>query len=171
MPKKVLAGFLLLVLICFSARHLLFKQYLSFQKSKFKTELFKSNNPEVFTIQMKVLNLFKDFDGIEWKDDNKEIVYQGLYHEVLHIEIHNGFANISVIEDKFETKLISSFYSTLSKEDSLYRVLSELLQLTFVDPLLTDECIAFSQMVNHLTAIDANTSPRHVLMVFIPPKA
>ncbi len=171
MPAKVFSGFLIVLLLCFSARHLMFKHYLGSQKNKFRLELYKSAHPEVFTIQINEEALFKDVNGILWKDQNKEIIYEGLYHEVLHIVCFNGIAHISLIEDAFENKLIASFYNALSKDDNLYNILSELLQLKFVYAGAANTVASSSERVNYPAEDDTNNSSKHTLMVYVPPKA
>lgn len=171
MPKKVIAGFLLLTLLFFSFRHLMFKHHLGFQKHKFRTELFASANPNIIAIRMAACNLYKNQNGIEWKDNNKEIIYKGLYHEVLHISINNAIAEISLIEDAFENSLIASFYNTLSKEDPVHQLLSDLLNFKFTATFNQSLFINSCQIITHWPASVSGTLSAHNSSVFIPPKA
>ncbi len=170
MLNKLFAAFLFLLLLCFSARHLMFKNYLSFQKNRFRLELFKSNQADIFTIQMPAEKLFLNENGIAWEDKNKELVMNGLYHEVLHIQIKEGKAIISLIEDRFENNLIAKYYKSLSKEDTAYNLFAEFLQLKFITSTTDFDFSTYTQKVNHLTAYAASTTPSHFLKVFIPPK-
>jgi len=171
MPKKVIAGFMLLMLLFFSARHLMFKHYLSFQKNRFRVELFNSANSNVFKIRIDASSLYKNINGMEWKDKNKEIIIRGLYHEVLHVAIHHGVAEISLIEDTFENTLIASFYSTLAKEDPVHSLFSDLLNLKFID---TEKKITFHpsfQIIRHLPESYPGMHVQHASGIFIPPKS
>ena len=171
MPKKVIAGFMLLMLLFFSARHLMFKHYLSFQKNRFRAELFNSANPNVFKIRIEASCLYKNVNGMEWKDQNKEIILKGLYHEVLNVAIHNGVAEISLIEDTFENTLIASFYSTLSKEDPVHSLFSDLLNLKFTDTEKKTTFYPSFQLIRHLPESIPGMPVQHALGVFIPPKS
>jgi L-rhamnose mutarotase len=110
--KRILPFVLLLLLVLITSRFLFFSGYLKIQKSIFRKEITSLSMKEVFVIKMTNNKLYKNIEGYEWKEKNKELVINGIYHEVISLKKNNGYSYISVIEDKAENQLFKRFFST-----------------------------------------------------------
>ena len=124
--KRILPFVLLILLILITSRFLFFSGYLKIQKSIFRKELTTLYKKEVFIIKMNNDKLYKNVDGYEWKEKNKELVINGIYHEVISVKQIEGNSFISVIEDKAENKLFKRFFCA---NKQLHDVFSDLIKL------------------------------------------
>ena len=78
--------FLLILLTCLiSSRFLFFVSYIHLQKSEFRKQLIYGNTREIVQFNLAESDLYLDKNGFEWKEKNKELVVNGVYHEVISI--------------------------------------------------------------------------------------
>jgi hypothetical protein len=132
--KRILPFVLLLLLVLITSRFLFFSGYLKIQKSIFRKEITSLSMKEVFVIKMTNNKLYKNIEGYEWKEKNKELVINGIYHEVISLKKNNGYSYISVIEDKAENQLFKRFFSTNKQlQDVFSDLIKLLLNITFIE--------------------------------------
>jgi hypothetical protein len=101
--------FFILLLLAISLRFLLFSLYIYNKKSQFRTEALKTLGKEMVPYTIDASELYHDKPGIEWKDDNKEVVICGVFYEVVSISLHDNIAEIRLVEDKKENELFGRF--------------------------------------------------------------
>lgn len=100
----------IVLLFAIGARFIFFVSYLKSHKIEFRKNLLISQAGNCKQIQLVNEQVFKDGNGLEWKENNKELVIQGIYHEVVSIKkTLRGFI-ITVIEDKLENELFASYF-------------------------------------------------------------
>lgn len=132
--KRILPFVLLLLLVLITSRFLFFSGYLKIQKSIFRKEITSPSMKEVFIIKMSNNKLYKNIEGYEWKEKNKELVINGIYHEVISVKQVNGISFISVIEDKAENQLFKRFFCTNKQlQDIFSDLIKLLLNITFIE--------------------------------------
>lgn len=115
--KKILAIGVLLLLLMISGSHFMFVRFVKSQKHHFRAQVLKSGSKEVFAFTMPSSALYKDIKGLEWKDEGKELVLNGIYHEIVKITCENGIATVLLIPDELENQLFSDYFS-LRKHDA-----------------------------------------------------
>lgn len=109
---KNLSPFILLLIIgVITFRFLFFISYIKVQKSDFRKQLIAETNAKVFEVQFSSSDAFINKNGFEWKEKNKELVINGVYHEVISIKKFKDYILVSVIEDKTENNLFKKFFS------------------------------------------------------------
>jgi hypothetical protein len=108
---KIVSPFVLLLIIgVITFRFIFFISYIKVQKHNFRDQLIKESKSEVFEVQLAEGDLFIDKPGFDWKENNKELVIEGVYHEVIAVKKINGKAFVSLIEDKAENTLFKNFF-------------------------------------------------------------
>jgi hypothetical protein len=108
---KYLLPFFLIALICIiSFRFFFFVSYIRLQKTDFRQQLFLSGSRELVRFEFSENELFHDTKGFEWKKQNKELVVQGVYHEVIKVVLSGKKAIVFAIPDKEENSLFQSYF-------------------------------------------------------------
>ena len=110
LAKKLSPFVILLIIGVITFRFLFFISYIKVQKHNFRDQLIKESKNEVFEVQLAENDLFMDKPGFDWKENNKELVIDGVYHEVIAIKKSNGKAIVFLIEDKAENTLFKNFF-------------------------------------------------------------
>ena len=111
--KRASAGisiFFILILLFMNARFVVFTSYVKSQKQEFRKQALAQNLSELIQIETEAGELYKNKRGFEWEKNNKELVVNGVYHEVLSIVIKGGKAIITIIPDKAENNLFQQYF-------------------------------------------------------------
>ncbi len=119
------AFIVLLLILCL--RFVIFETYISTHKQRFRIEALQRNEKAVKTLAVPLHELYKDFGGIEWKDQNRELVVNGKYHEVLHVEKRGQDALVFIIEDTEEDLLFAEFFSENDDQKNNFNLLTAFL--------------------------------------------
>jgi hypothetical protein len=109
--KKMMAISVLLLLLVLSLSHFIFVRYVKTQKHHFRSQVLKMGVNDVFAYTLIESDLYKDSNGIEWKDEGKELVVNGKYHEIIQISCKNGIATLLLVPDELENKLFSTYFN------------------------------------------------------------
>lgn len=64
-------------------------------------------------------NLYTNSKGLEWCDDNKELLINGEFFEVIGIHEQGELATIYLLKDTQENELFSSYFSKQKKNNDL----------------------------------------------------
>lgn len=115
-------------------RFLLFKTVVKSKKQEFRQIVLKQQRNEVKQITVSRNDLYKDVNGVEWKEHNKEIVIKNVYHEVLSVERTTQGYLINIIEDKAENDLFAKFLNTDFSKSGLTDQILLVFTLNFVLP-------------------------------------
>src|ERR1044071_7568784 len=79
----VSAGFILL-LLAVTFKFILFTAYIQSHKSNFRSETFRqASGKPLAEYLLPIDKLFKDVNGVEWNDNNREIKIHGKFYEVI----------------------------------------------------------------------------------------
>lgn len=132
--KQILPFFLLAIVILITARFALFSGYLHSQKKELRKTSLVQQNLKVKRITFSKENLFKDKGDYEWKEQNKELVISGSYHEVLSVQKVGKNFIVSVIEDKTENEILKGFFEKNTYAQKTAISLLHLLQIQYPAP-------------------------------------
>lgn len=126
--------FLLIFVVCIvSIRFLFFISYIQFQKSNLRAQLLTDKSAEILRLTFAENDVYEDQKGFEWKENNKELVINGKYFEVLKTEKVNGKIIVSVLADKAEDELINAFFDSKKNSDTDFvNLLKDFLNLTYL---------------------------------------
>ena len=132
--KSLLSILLILITLVITARFLFFISYISSQKTIFRSELIKHSIAEAKTVELKKTDLFKNKNGYVWKEHNKELAINGVYHEVVCVKLSGDKAFVTILEDKEENRLFLSFFAhNKNKNNFLTDFIKILSNLTFLN--------------------------------------
>ncbi|WP_317897014.1 hypothetical protein [Aurantibacillus circumpalustris] len=138
--------FLILITLLIAGRFLFFISYIATQKTAFRSELIQHSFKEARTIEVSATDLFQDKNGLVWKENNKELLIDGVYHEVICIKQMGNNVLVSLLEDKEENRLFFSFFSSdKSKTGFVTDFIKILCQLIFLDqaPIKLTEIVSY----------------------------
>ena len=94
-----------------------FKTYIKANKEEFRKKTLSRSNSKLLTLTLELKDLYVNKNGIEWEDDNKEIVAGNTHFDIVTIKLNKKSAEIILIEDRDENSLFAKHLST-SKERS-----------------------------------------------------
>ncbi len=106
----------LMALVC--CRYVIFNSYVRVQKHEYRKKALENHIGEVRTIDCRSQDLYNNKPGFEWKKNNKEVVINGVYHEVLNIVRKGSAVKIYVIPDTEESKLFNSYFTSDKNKDN-----------------------------------------------------
>ncbi len=124
----------IVLLFLISSRFLFFISFVKHQKVEFRKQLIEQNSIEIKKLELNHEALYKDGNGLEWKENNKELVINGVYHEVISVIKTNGNFLLLLLEDKEENTLFKNFFH-LNKQakNSLLEISNLLLALNYLE--------------------------------------
>ncbi len=124
---------LILFLLCF--RFVSFNGYISSQKKALRAQLItKADARDLIHLKMKRSSLYQNTGILEWKENGRELVIDGLYHEVIAVKFCGDLAEVCLIEDKAENRLFAQFFSIEKDNGKHFAELSgALLSLVYLD--------------------------------------
>jgi len=93
-----------------NVRFVVFNSYVRSQKQEFRKKTIEQNIKDLIQLHIKTKDLYKSKVGFEWEKNNKELVINGLYHEVLGVRISADIATIIVVPDAAENELFASYF-------------------------------------------------------------
>lgn len=138
---KCLSPFILLLIIgAISFRFLFFISYIKGQKSDFRKQILSENTKDLKQVKFSNDDVFKNKNGFEWKEHNKELVINGIYHEVISVKKYKDHTIVSIIEDKAENTLFKKFFCM---NKGIHKDFSDLIKL-----LLNFTCIQNIPVIN-----------------------
>jgi hypothetical protein len=124
---KSLSPFVLLLIIgVITFRFLFFISYIKVQKCDFRKQLISENSTKVVEVKFSNDDVFINKNGFEWKEQNKELVINGEYHEVVSIKKFKDHTVVSIISDKAENSLFKKFFSA---NKGIHKDFSDLIKL------------------------------------------
>jgi len=130
--KQIGVFIFLAVLLIIAARFILFQTYLHSKKVEFRQKSLLRQDKVIQKLVVPIKNLYKDLNGIEWKDKNKEINYKGDFYEVLKIDKNGNLAELYLIEDKQENSLFAAFMKDSQRQDDATKCIQFFMTLNFL---------------------------------------
>lgn len=172
--KYTIVAFTTLLIVLLTVQvsnYILFVLYQSGQKEIMREKLKSSDNVNTLTFYLSNDHLFKNKGGLEWKDENKEVVYQGKYYEILGIKRLSDCFILKLKEDIFENKLISRFTILFQNSNQICSFLNNLFQFSFYDcPVLRPQFISFHSNIVYPVVKLLTWKNRYAFSVYRPPK-
>lgn len=132
--KHITPLLLLAVMLFVGARFVVFKSVIKLQKREFRQQVLKQHHKTFKQIVVSSEDLFKDVNGLEWKEHNKEVVIKNIYHEVLSIKNQGNSYIVNIIEDKMENELFRNYFDNSNKGKGLADQLLIVFTMNFVLP-------------------------------------
>ncbi len=115
-----------------AARFTVLRSVVKVQKKQFRKTVLLQQINELKQITVSADDLYKDTKLIEWKENNKEVVINGKYHEVISVEKKDGCYIVSIIEDSKENELFKNFFEKTDKNGHLADCITLVLGMNFV---------------------------------------
>jgi hypothetical protein len=115
-------------------RFVVFKSVIKLQKREFRQIVLKQQHKTFKQIIVSAKDLYKDVNGLEWKENNKEIVIKNTFHEVISVTKQGSVYVVSIIEDKMENELFANFFEKSDEGKNLADHLLLVFALNFVLP-------------------------------------
>jgi hypothetical protein len=153
-----------------TARFALFRTAVKYQKKEFRQTVLLQNRHEMEKITMKAGDLYRDVQGIEWKESNKELVIKGKYHEVVAIEKNGKEFVVYIIADTRENELFRSFFDN-DNNNHFAESITLLLSLTFITPAPVEFDENSAMRINHHLQSSLKSLPGFYCGIEIPPRA
>lgn len=131
--KNIFATLFILLLLGISASYFVFVAYLKTQKKLFRAETLSQNHSALIKVEMPAHQLYKDLGNRQWKEKGRELVIDGVYHEVLKVVKSGSLVTVYLIEDKSENKLLRAYFNSHKfKPGSYSGILLHLILLLFL---------------------------------------
>lgn len=161
---------MLSTMLFISARFTVLRSVVKGQKKQFRQTALLEQKGGLEQLIFTAEELYKDVRGIEWKENNKEIVINGIYHEVISIERINGNYVVNIIEDKKENELFKNFFEKTDDKGQLASCIMMALGMNFVvsTPLEFKQQCAI--MIDHRTPFTLKEGKGFCARTRIPPR-
>lgn len=130
--KQIGVLIFLVILLFIATRFILFQSFLHSKKVEFRQATLLHPDKVFKKLVIPTDDLYKDLNGIEWKDNNKEVVYNGDFYEVLKIERNREVAELYLIEDKQENSLFATFMKDSQRQDDATKCIHFFMALNFL---------------------------------------
>jgi hypothetical protein len=121
-------------MLLIGARFVVFKSVIKLQKREFRQLVLKQQHKTYKQVIVSADDLYKDVNGIEWKEQNKEVGIKNVYHEVLSINKEGNNYIVNIIEDKTENELFKNFFDKSHSGKDLADHLLLVFAMNFVVP-------------------------------------
>jgi hypothetical protein len=128
---KIICFLLLCLVTGVSLRHVLMQSYIAAKKTELRQLAFATDQSKLITIALDAANIYKDTGIFEWKENNRELIISGKYHEVVGIASSGTFILVTLIEDTAENELLAVFLR-LGAGGEMYKFLQVLLSMVFI---------------------------------------
>lgn len=115
-----------------TARFAVFSAAIKIQKRQFRQTVLAYQKDELKQMRFDADDLYKNSKGIEWKENNKEVVLNGNYYEVVSIEKKENVFLVNMIEDTKENELFKNFFEQTDHKGQLADCILFLLGMNFV---------------------------------------
>jgi len=125
--KRSFATFFLLVFTVIAFKFLFFTSFIKSQKRDFRKQLIEHSSEKIFDIKIALKDLLIDKPGFDWKEKGKELVINGVYHEVIKIRKDKEHVIVSLIEDSKENEMFNRYFCLNKDMQNDYSELMELL--------------------------------------------
>lgn len=108
-------------------KFLFFTSFIKSHKKDFRKQLIEQSSESVFDLKIALNEVLVDKPGFDWKEKGKELVINGVYHEVVKIKKFKDHAIVSLIEDSQENELFNKYFCLNKNMQNEYSDLMKLL--------------------------------------------
>lgn len=120
--KRLLPPVCLLLTACVllvACRFLFVSSYLRHKKQEFRAEALLAPGAVVLEMRLPLSMLYRDAPGLQWVDQNKELVVNGVFHEVVGFRVNGETVTVLLVEDTAESLLFAAFLADDSEKNGL----------------------------------------------------
>ncbi|MCA6436401.1 MAG: hypothetical protein IM600_17530 [Bacteroidetes bacterium] len=170
MLRQITILIFLTALLIIASKYILFQSYLHSKKVEFRQASLFSQDKIVQKLVIPIENLYKDVEGIEWKDKNKEVIYKGYFFEVIKIESKGNLAELYLVEDKQENSLFAAFIKDSTQQDDATKCIHFFMALNFLSSNKIVINANFPTKVNHFFNYHFRSGVMVLFEIIKPPK-
>jgi len=146
--RQIVAVIFLAVFAIVVFNYSFFRAYIKLKKSDFRKEIAVSFSSKLEKVEMDKCDLYRDKNAVEWVDENKEVVINGKFYEVISIVVSGNKAVISITKDEQENRMFSSFFSHQSENNVLLFNILKLIQGATINSVLSYNFIQGNEVAN-----------------------
>lgn len=113
----------------------MFTSYIHLKKVEFRKAVLNKSVSQVKCMSFSEKELYTNSKDYEWKENNKELVIKGVYHEVVSVKKTGEVYEVLIIADTNENELFQNYFAIQRAADKgLNDQLLSLLLLTYIQP-------------------------------------
>lgn len=116
--QAITAIVVLCAMIAISGRFAFFQLHLRSLKADFRHRVLSQSSLPILKLSLKKNDLYVDSGPLQWKDNNKEVVLNGVFHEVVKVILHGDSVTVYLIEDKYESDLYRRYIATDHRQET-----------------------------------------------------
>jgi len=152
-------------------RYILFSTYIQSQKESFRVTAFKGNNSKLKTLCFSESMIYKNTKEFTWEKKGKELVVNGVYHEIVSIKKTGGEYEVVLLEDKKENEILKQFFKGERNSKSNQSAIIFLLQLNFVVPGQEVRQQDQAKQIYYLRMLVIKANSEYTLELIKPPQS
>ena len=151
--KHIISFLMLMAMLFTGSRYLVFRSVVNMQKKEFRQQILQQEHKTIKQLSVNPGELYRDGKGLEWKENNKELVINDVYHEVLSVKRCGDLFIVSIIEDTEENELFKKYFHKAGHKKDIAAYLLFLFGVNFIaSPILAVEpraAVAMTYPVQH----------------------
>lgn len=168
--KNPVPFLLILIILLITGRFLLFISYAESQKTVFRAELLQNQLLKTKTLRISPEDLFVNKNGMIWKENNRELLLDGIYHEVVALKHLDNVVLVCLAEDEEENRLFEKFFRlNTNKSPFLVELFKLLSAINFTHQASPSICL-FSSPAIPYDQEQVLTLKNHSTELIRPPK-
>lgn len=149
--KYIFPFFFLIIVSLIGFRYVIFTTIINYEKTQFRQNVLKQKQKNTQSIKISNNQLYKDLQGIEWKDGGLEVLMNGIYYEVVSISKNADGYIVNIEEDIIENEAFKTYFNLEETNDELpIDVLTDL-ELDFFLPSSQFEIFQNKLLITHCT--------------------
>jgi hypothetical protein len=113
--KVILYSLLVFTCVLVAFHFVFFTVYLNLGKTTARTNALSLVNENMKILTFKKSDLYKNKNGLEWKDANKELVVNGVYYEVIKLVSMDELITAYLVKDIKETNLVKRYFNLANR--------------------------------------------------------
>jgi hypothetical protein len=155
--KRIIAVILLFVFCGILFNYLIFISYINSQKSSLRQTALFDASEQSERMEMSLNSLYKDVNGFIWTENNRELVVNGIYYEVIKVVVDGDNAFVSIVKDSKENSLLSDFFRSAKNSDNLlFHVVKLIMNMNFEASVNFEFTSFFSTLKNSFSNVILN---------------
>ena len=167
--KKYIAIGLVGLLVFTSVSYLIFNQVLQFQKEEFRVTSLRLADRNTKQIRIPSSSLYQNDGNLQWAEDNRELIIQNVYYEVISVTLTGDTCIINAIEDEEENRSYTDFFALLKSNQKLAHFLLLISQFQFRLPNSLSISVPKSTVLSHEPDATKAVLPGHPSSSLKPP--
>lgn len=152
MKKATLISVTLIMTVFITCHFQVFKLFQNSQKANFRAYVSQNLN-QLEQINISPFQLFSDSKNMEWLDENKEIMINGILYDIISIKNSGKTVSLFVINDTKEKALMENYSKVVNSKEtnsnsSKSNILKSFLSLKFIQGSNYEFNLSSSSLIN-----------------------